>query len=228
MTRAALFAPALGLAAFALSACATLSRAPAPQPVRLEELIRQIKSDIGQYNGYASAHAADAPLNTACGGKVDLTIKAVTVKVTTTSRTSEGGSIGASVAPAAFVSLSGGASRALARESSQVLTFTLEPVANSTAASVEPAPPSRLYTVLRDLRESLLRASNATPCLRFPRDGQNNTIEFAFQATRSSSVSAGVNLLIFSAGASRGRESAAAHTIKIAFEGGGGQFFEVQ
>jgi hypothetical protein len=223
MARLFLLVPAL-----ALTGCATLSKAPPGEPVKLEELIRQIKSDIGQYNDYASAHAADAPLNTACGGKVDLTIKAVTVKVTTLSRTSEGGSIGASVAPAAFVGLSGGVSGASERESSQVLTFTLEPVANTAAAVPESGPPSQLYTVLRDLRESLLRASNATPCLRFPRDGQNNTIEFAFQATRSSSVSAGVNLLIFAIGGSRGRERTAAHTVKIAFEGGGGQFFEAQ
>ena len=220
--------PMLLAPALPLSGCATLSKAPPGEPVRLEELIRQIKSDIGQYNEYASTHADDAPLNTACGGKVDLTIKAVTVAVTTVSRASEGGSIGASVSPAAFVGLSGGASRASARESSQVLTFTLEPVPDSPAAARESGAPSQLYTVLRDLRESLLRASNATPCLRFPRDGQNNTIEFAFRATRSSSLSAGVNLLIFSAGATRGRESGAAHTIKIAFEGGGGQFFEAQ
>ena len=216
--------------ALALAGCATLRQRPPPgEPVQLEDLIRQIKSDVGQYNDYAAAHAADAPLNTACGGKVDLRITRVAVSVTTVSKSSQGGSVGAEVSPMPFVKLGGGAAAGSARESSQVLSFTLEPMPGA-APGVRPAgPPSQLYAVLTDLRQSLLKASDATPCLRFPKDGQDNSVEFAFQATRSSSTSFGVNLMIFAIGGNTSRERTAAHTIKINFEGGGGSsFFEVQ
>lgn len=229
MNRARLSLPLLTVAAaLALGGCKTMPQASGGAPVKLEDLIRQIKSDIGQYNAYAAAHAADAPLNTACGGKVDLTIKAVTVTVTTVSKVSQDGSLGAEVAPVAVLKLSGGVARGAADESTQTLNFTLEPVTNATAAAApETGPPSRLYAVLRDLRESLLRASNATPCLRFPQKDQDNSVEFAFQATRTTTTSFGVNLYIFAAGGSRSRETVAANTIKINFEGGGSSFLEV-
>ena len=195
---------------------------PTGQAVPLEELINQIKSDIGQYNKYAADHAADAPLNNACGGKIDLTIKAVTVTVTTVAKSSEGATAGAEVSPVAFLKLSAGGGLSSAQENSQVLNFTLVPASPAASVTSENAPrPSQLLAVLTNLRESLLRSSAATPCLRFPEKDQENSVEFGFTATKSSTTSVGVNLWIFAVGYNRGSERTAAHTVKIAFEGAG-------
>ena len=197
-------------------------------PVTVEDLIRQIKHDIGEYNDYAARHASDDRLNTACKGKIDLTIKSVTVSVTTKAKTSEGATAGAEVAPAAFLKLaaSGGVSRSV--ENSQVLSFTLVPVhPDATKMSAESLPPqSQLGSVLSNLRESLLRASDTEPCLRFPEKDQDNSVEFGFEAVHGANASAGINLFIFAIGASHGRERTAAHTIKIQFEGEGQSFIQ--
>lgn len=204
--------------ALSLSACAT-PRIPAGDAVPLEQVIRQIKNDIGQYNGYALAHADDVPLNNACGGKIGLTIKSVTVSVTTATKATEDGSLGAEISPVATMKLGVSGGLASSRESSQVLTFTLVPVGPQGAAAQ--GNPSALYSALTNLRESLLRASDTTPCLRFPSEDQENTLEFGFTATRSATTSAGINLFIFAIGYSRGSERTAAHTITIGFEGQG-------
>lgn len=203
--------------AVSLSACAT-TRIPAGDAVPLEQVIRQIKNDIGQYNAYALAHANDAPLNNACGGKISLTIRSVTVSVTTATKATEGGSLGAEISPAATVKLGVSGGLASSRESSQNLTFTLVPV--GTQATVQ-GQSSALYTALTNLRESLLRASDTAPCLGFPTEEQENTLEFGFTATRSATTSAGINLLIFAVGYNRGSDRTAAHTITIGFEGQG-------
>jgi len=212
--------------ALMLSGCVT-TQEYAGEPVRLDDLIRQIKSDMGQYNAYAAAHANDAPLNTACGGKVDLAIKAITVSVTTAAKITEGATAGAEVMPFPF--LKAGASVGAGREygNSQVLTFTVVPAdaataqaaAGSTATLQETRPPSQLYSVLTNLRESLLKASDTTPCLRFPKEDQDNSVEFGFVASYSRTAGGAINLLVFSLGATRTKERTAAHTIKVAFEG---------
>lgn len=89
----------------------------------------------------------------------------------------------------------------------------------------ESRPHSQLYGVLTNLRESLLRASDKTPCLRFPKEKQDNTVEFGFSATRSRSSGGLINFYVFALGANRSSERTAAHTIKIAFEGDPGDVF---
>lgn len=112
------------LCALALCGCVTPGQGGG-QPVALEDLIRQIKSDIGEYNDYAKAHAGDAPLNTACGGKVNLKITTATINVTTSAKLTEGATAGAEVSPTPFLKLglSGGVGRELGN--SQTLTFTV-------------------------------------------------------------------------------------------------------
>jgi len=204
--------------ALALSACQT-TNVPQGQQLTLEEVIRQIKSDVGQYNGYALQHADDAKLNNACGGKIDLTIKSVTVSVTTVTKESESGTLGAEVSPNAILKIGANAGTGQSFENSQTLTFTLVPVPGGTA----PVSPqnSQLYLALKNLRESLLAASDTVPCLRFPPEDQENTLEFGFTETRSNSVGGAVNLFIFAIGGSRDSENTAAHTITIGFEGAG-------
>jgi hypothetical protein len=205
-----------------VSGCVTATPTAGP-PVTLEQVIRQIKSDIGAYNDYARAHEGDVPQNDACGGKIDLTIEAVTVNVTTVTKLAEGGSAGAELSPNPIIKISGGVGRSLSNESSQTLSFTLVPVAGSNST---PVASSRLYLALKDLRESLLRASNATPCLSFPTGDQDNSVEFGFQATQSTTNSLGANLFIFAFGYSRGDERTAAHSVKIAFKGVGQSFVQ--
>ena len=208
--------------ALALSACATTGL-PKGEPVTLDEVIRQIKSDVGEYNEYASDHAKDPRLGTVCGGKIDLAIKAATVSVTTVTKTAGGESIGAEVSPAAFLKVTAGGSQGRSYESSQVLTFTLEPAASDAKArpTGAAASHSQLYLALTNLRESLLRASDMTPCLHFPEKDQDNSVEFGFTATKNQAFGGSINLFIFAIGANRSDERTAAHTIKIAFEGKG-------
>lgn len=219
------------LCALSLCGCVT-SIQGGGQPVALEDLIRQIKSDIGEYNDYAKAHAGEAPLNNACGGKVNLKITAATVTVTTSAKLTEGATAGAEVSPLPFlkIGVAGGAGREFGN--SQTLSFTVVPVSSdgngeaaALAASQESRPRSQLYGVLTNLRESLLKASDKTPCLRFPDEGQDNSIEFGFSATRSQSMGGTINLYIFALGTNRSSERSAAHTIKIAFEGDGSTVF---
>lgn len=206
--------------ALSLSACNTFS-APVGEPVPLEDLIRQIKKDIGEYNAYAAAHANDPALPNACKGKIDLTVRAVTVSVTTASKITEGVNAGAQVQPEAFlkVGVTGGASSNVGN--SQVLTFNMVPETLADGRSVA-AQPSQLFHVLTNLRESLLRSGDTKPCLKFPAEkDQKNSVEFGFTATKGSSSGISVNLFIFSLGASRGDERTAAHKITIGFTGEG-------
>lgn len=204
--------------ALSLSACAT-PRIPAGDAVPLEQVIRQIKNDIGQYNGYALKAAKENPLDNICKGKIDLTIKTVTVSTTTVTKTNEGGTLGAEISPNAVLKLGASGGLGSSRENSQVLTFTLVPVpARDLVVSGEG---SNLYLALKNLRESLLAAGDAEPCLRFPPGDQENTLVFGFTASRSATTSAGINLFIFAIGYSRGSERTAAHTITIGFEGQG-------
>jgi hypothetical protein len=218
-----------GIAAIlTLSGCATMGAPPAGPPVTVEELIRQIKHDIGEYNDYAVSHANDAELGTACKGKVDLTIKSVTVSVTTKAKTSQGSTAGAEVAPTAFLKLAASGAIGRSVENSQVLSFTLEPIPLTEeqlrAGFQAPIPQSQLGSVLSNLRESLLRASDTKPCLHFPEKDQDNSVEFGFEAVRNSSVTGGINLWIFAIGHTRASERTAAHSIKIQFEGSGQSF----
>lgn len=203
----------------ALSGCVTTNR-PAGKAVALEDLVRQIKSDVGQYNAYAAEHAKDAPQNNVCGGKIDLTISSVGVSVTTVTKRSSGSTLGAEVAPVAFVKVgvSGGVSQSL--ENSQVLSFTLVPVSSQDSAS-EVMQPSQLFLTLKNLRESLLKSSDKTPCFRFPQKDQDNSVEFGFVATDSTNLGGGVNLFFFSFGVSRNNEYSAANKITIKFTGEG-------
>lgn len=205
--------------ALSLSACIT-PNVQRGEPVPLEDLIRQIKKDIGEYNAYAADHANDSHLPNACRSKIDLTVKAVTVSVTTSAKITEGQTAGAQVQPEAFlkIGVSGGLGSSLTN--SQVLTFTLEPVTLADGRSIA-TQKSQLFHVLTNLRESLLRSGDTTPCLKFPEKDQKNNVEFGFTATKSSTASVGVNLFIFSLGASRGDERTAAHKITIAFSGEG-------
>lgn len=202
-----------------LSGCATLS-GKSGEPVPLEDVIRQIKKDIGEYNAYAAQHANDPALPNACKGKIDLTIKSVTVAVTTSAKITEGVNAGAQVQPESFLKLgvTGGLGRSLTN--SEVLTFTLEPVSLADGRAVA-AQPSELFHVLTNLRESLLRSGDTTPCLKFPDKDQKNSVEFGFTATKSANAGFAVNLFIFSLGASRGDERTAANKITIAFNGEG-------
>src|SRR5256885_17167018 len=88
--------------ALLLSGCTTFS-GRVGEPVPLEDLIRQVKKDIGEYNAYAANAATQTPLNNACKGKIDLTIRSVTVSVTTSSKITDGVNGGATVQPNAFV-----------------------------------------------------------------------------------------------------------------------------
>jgi hypothetical protein len=207
--------------ALALSGCTTFS-GRAGEPVPLEDLVRQIKKDIGEYNAYAAAHANDPALPNACKGKIDLTVRAVTVSVTTASKITEGVNAGAQVQPEAFlkVGVTGGANRSFAN--SQVLTFNLVPETVADGRAVA-AQPSQLFSVLTNLRESLLRAGDTTPCLKFPEaeKDQKNSVEFGFTATKGTSAGISVNLFIFSLGASRGDERTVANKITIGFTGQG-------
>ena len=208
--------------ALTVSGCASMSARPSGPPATLEEVIRQIKSDVGEYNQYAKDNLNAVPLNTACGGKIDLTISSVTVSVTTVTKASEGATLGAEVSPNAFVKLGASGGRGMATESTQGLTFKLAPSPDGSAQHQPRLSHSQLFVALRDLRESLLRASDATPCLHFPdKKDQENTLEFGFTATRTTTMSAGVNLFIFAIGYNRGSERTAANTIKIGFEGVG-------
>lgn len=208
--------------ALTLSGCVT-PKGPPSDPVKLEEVIRQIKKDIGEYNAYAQLHANDPRLNTACRGQVSLAVKSVTVSVTTATKVNQGMSAGAELAPLAFFSkATAQAGYSSGIETSQVLTFTLEPVA-AQGARVS-ASPSNLYRALTNLRESLLNASDTEPCLRFPENNQKNTLEFGFTATRKVTGGAGVNLFIFALGTSGSDERIAAHKITIGFVGEGASF----
>lgn len=204
--------------ALVLAGCQTTS-IPKGEQVRLEDLIRQVKSDIGQYNAYAEQNAGAVPGNDACGSKIDLRIKSVTVSVTTITKESGGGSIGAEIAPSAILTVGASAAGGRSLQNSQVLTFTLVPVASPSGPV--PSQKSQLYSALRDLRESLLRASDTTPCLGFPASDQENSLEFGFTASRNTTVGGSINLFIFAIGAERSSERTAAHTITIGFEGKG-------
>lgn len=207
--------------ALSLTACATV-RGPVGDPVPLEDVIRQIKKDVGEYNAYAALHANDAALPNACKGKIDLTVRMVTVSVTTASKVTEGVNAGAQVQPEAFlkIGVSGGASSNIGN--SQVLTFNLVPQTLADGRSAA-AQPSQLYSVLTNLRESLLASGDTTPCLKFPEaeKDQKNSVEFGFTATKGTTAGVSVNLFIFSLGASHGDERTVAHKITIAFTGEG-------
>jgi hypothetical protein len=206
-----------------LGGCTSMSdaRPRANLTVPAEDVIRTIKKDLDNYARYEVSTAADAPLPNACRGQVNLHVAAVTVSLTTLTERSQSGEVGVEV-PIGGIALGASGSGSKTRTNSQALTFTLVPAVN--AASVAPPPEPEagsFYGVLRGLRESLLRASDTTPCLRFPDDKQDNTIEFGFTVTKEQGMGGKISFLIFSLGAERKSSEAVGNTITVSFVGEG-------
>lgn len=204
-------------ASFSLSSCIGAPDISKVETVSVESVVRQIKSDVARYDIYRAAHANDTPLNNACGGHIDFEITSIAISLTTITERSLSGTVGA-VVPATPFKFSGGGSRTT--KSSQVVKFTLKP-APPRRGEVELLPNDGGFaSVLINLRESLLRASNQLPCFAFA-DDQKNSIEFGFTITNANSAGGGVSFLIFTLGAERKESHQAANTVTVNFRATG-------
>lgn len=181
--------------------------------------MRRIKQDLAQYAAYEASTSGLDPLPSVCRGQINFRVTAVTVALTTVTEVSSSGEAGAEI-PIGGITLGPSASYGRTRNSSQTISFTVEPKPDEglAGAAVVPPEPGSFYAVLRGLRESLLKASDTKPCLRFPAaDKQENSIEFGFTVTRDWSAGGKISFLIFSLGAERKSSQAVGNTVTVNF-----------
>jgi hypothetical protein len=123
----------------------------------------------------------------------------------------------------------------LSREnkSTETLTFTLFPQADAPLTRMEePRQPAMfkgtpISNSLKQLRTSLLAASDSKPCVSFDPGGdkpQDNSYAIGFTVAQTETAGATFKFLVFSVGASESAQAQAANTITVTFKGTGQAF----
>lgn len=215
-----------------LSGCLTSGRNVIVGKVSAEDVMRQIKFEVLQYNEYAQSHKDDAPLKNACKGKLDLEISSVKIVLTTVTDDKAKTTVGASVPIGTFATASPSLGLSSELKNTQTVSFTIFPTASD--SSIAQAPPKDKWeglpikASLQQFRESLLRASDQPPCftLEHPdQKPQDNSYQAAFVVTKSVEPGATLKFLIFSLGASASTQQEASNTITVTFKGTGTSLF---
>ena len=112
-----------------LLATPTISHAKSkepPKPLTVEDVVGQIKKELGEYNAFVARNPVDPPDNAVCGGNVEFEVTGVTVELATTTQRTSSGKVGAEI-PIGPVTLSGGGSGSKGQKNSQSLNFTFYP-----------------------------------------------------------------------------------------------------
>jgi uncharacterized protein YceK len=205
-----------------LSGCASIRNGPEFGTVKVEDVVRQIKTDINRYNVYAANVANDPPLSNACGGRVNFKISSVSVGLTTVTERSSSGTAGAEI-PIGPIKIGASGGLSASRKQSQTLKFKFIPKeANDSGNGSWKAvtdDEGGFTSVLINLRESLIKASDQKPCFTFPAaDKQDNSIEFGFTVARGSTTGGKISFLIFNLGGERKFSRQASNTVTVSFK----------
>jgi len=212
-----------------LLATPTISHAKSkepPKPLTVEDVVGQIKKELGEYNAFVARNPVDPPDNAVCGGNVEFEVTGVTVELATTTQRTSSGKVGAEI-PIGPVTLSGGGSGSKGQKNSQSLNFTFYPAKTASQNGMwsEGQVLTGFAAVLAELRTSLSKAAAKGPCFSFgPEDKQKNSIKFGFTVTRDRGGSAGISFLIFKIGGEKKKSDEASNSVTIAFTGTGTAF----
>ncbi|MES2290250.1 MAG: trypco2 family protein [Pseudomonadota bacterium] len=180
--------------------------------------MRAIKTDLGQYSDYESSVSNDAALPNECKGKINFHVRSVSVTLATKTSVSSNGEASIEL-PVGGFTLGASGKGTTGRESTQAVTFKLEPKPSQSRLTSAPVPTAgSFYAVLRGLRESLLRSSDVKPCFGFPAiEDQENKIEFGFTVTRDQTMGGKISFLIFTLGAERTKSQSAGNIVVVDF-----------
>lgn len=205
-----------------LSGCASIRNGPELGTVKVEDVVRQIKTDINRYNVYAANVANDPPLSNACGGRVNFKISSVSVGLTTVTERSSSGTAGADI-PIGPIKIGASGGLNASKKQSQTLKFKFIPktATDSSNGSWKAVTDDEggFTSVLINLRESLIKASDQKPCFTFPAaDKQDNSIEFGFTVARGSTTGGKISFLIFNLGGERKFSQQAGNTVTVSFK----------
>ncbi len=216
---------AYSLSALAVSALlafpAIAKPKPKPEPVKVEDVVLKIKEQFRQYDAYVAAHPPAG--GTVCGGDAGFKVSSATISMVTVTGKTSSAEASAEI-PIGPITLSGGGSGSLATKNTQTLTFTLVPIDDSTRSTQwrEGDTLQGFAAVLANLRTSLQKASEQTPCFGFgPEKDQKNKVEFGFTVTRDKGSSLGISFLFFKIGGKKKGSDEATNTVTIAFTGSG-------
>jgi hypothetical protein len=219
--RKIIFLTAISLAT-SLSGCASIRNGPELGTVKVEDVVRQIKTDINRYNVYAANVANDPAISNACGGRVNFKISSVSVGLATVTERSSSGTAGAEI-PIGPVKIGASGGLTASKKQSQTLKFKFIPKegtdsGNGSWKSVTDDE-GGFTSVLINLRESLIKASDQKPCFTFPApDKQDNSIEFGFTVARGSTAGGKISFLIFNLGGERKLSQQAGNTVTVNFK----------
>lgn len=197
-----------------------------PKPVTVEDVLKQIKQEVADYNAYASRNpiVLDQRSPTACKGDVRFSISSIAVSLATSTERSTTGNASAEV-PLGPVTLSGSGGRSSSRKNSQTLKFKFLPAEGAKGGIgtwSNDVPIQGLTAVLANLRTSMAKASELEPCFTFPPlDKQENSIEFGFTVTRGGSGGFKLSFLFFTIGAEKKKTDQSINTITVAFKAEG-------
>lgn len=219
----------LSAAAVGLSGCVTLPHnegAPAP----ISAVVSSIKSDLEAYQNYDAAASLEPPLNDACHGVVGFAIESVKVSLTTMVDDSVTGN-GSAVLPVPGATFGPSMSATRDVKGTQTLTFALYPKPELSKAEVLAAQriDAEKYPIaahLKALREGLLDASRAKPCMSLVppagADGKVNdpggTFAFGFTVTNQATAGGTLKLVIYSLGASGTSQSQFGNMVTVTFK----------
>ena len=210
--------------ATSLSGCTSIRNGPELGTVKVEDVVRQIKTDINRYNLYAANVANDPALPNVCEGRVNFKISSVSIGLTTVTERSSNGTAGAEI-PIGPIKIGASGGLTASKKQSQTLKFKFIPkeaeAKNSGNGSWKAVTDDEggFTSVLINLRESLIKASNQTPCFTFPAaDQQDNSIEFGFTVARGSTSGGKISFLIFNLGGERKFSQQAGNTVTVSFK----------
>lgn len=202
-------------------------------PTGVAAVVRQIKADLAKYQDYSAKTSTDKALPNACNGIVGFDIDNVKVSLTTQSddTSTVKGSLALPVGPVTF-GPGLGASREI--KGTETMTFVLYPDVVATPTPVTAAGTEAIdsdqYPIaasLQRLRNGLLDASDAKPCMRLvpspdatigaPKD-PGGTFAFGFAVINKGTSDSSLKFVIFSLGATTAAERQVGNTITVTFK----------
>ncbi|MGE3693205.1 MAG: trypco2 family protein, partial [Novosphingobium sp.] len=141
-----------------LAGCATMGKPPmSGEPVTVESVIRQIKTDLAIYNEYANDHLGDKPAESACQGTLNFKVTKVAVTLVTATERSVEGNAGAALVVGG-IKLGPSGSKSRSGKQTQSIKFTIEPNDEGPVKALSPADDGGFAATLIQLRRSMLAA----------------------------------------------------------------------
>lgn len=215
--------------AIGVSGCATVPRNEGA-PAKISDVVGALKRDLDVYQKYDAVTSMEAPLNDACHGVVGFSIESVKVALTTSIDNSVAGN-GSAVLPVPGATFGPSMSLSHDEKGTQTLTFSLYPkteVGSEDVQTVREIDSGRypIAANLKALREGLLEASRAKPCMALipPADaaGKVNdpggTFAFGFTVTNQATAGSTLKLIVYSLGATGSSQSQIGNTVTVSFK----------